>query len=186
MADKKNHESLLDEIVDIELRMFLAVEPSIPSACQEQPDAFKLMRKGSFFVLSSETLESYLQDLKEAVEDDRNLMTLKYARIDDLVPCLNTNPMIDEIVDIEGRWLKELSERYPLTFKGRSDWAADIYLRSELETYSDRTLDLYYKDISNALKKGENLTEKRYTYIFQQTGYKSIEDMEQERQEAQQ
>ena len=184
MAKRTKREDLLKEIVDIELRMFLAVESSIPSACQEQPETFKLMRSASFHVLSNETLESYLQDLNEAMEDDRNLMSLKYARIDDLVPCLNTNPVIDKIVEVEARWLEELAKRYPLVFKGQFDYAAGSYLRSELETYSDRTLDLYFKDVSRALGKGKNLTEKRYTFIFQNAGYDSIDDVEAERRTA--
>jgi len=184
MGKRMNREDLLREIVDIELRMFLAVEPSIPSACQEQPETFKLMRRASFNVLSDETLESYLQDLNEAMEDDRNLMSLKYARIDNLVPCLNSNPLIDKIVEVEAQWLEELAKRYPLVFKGQFDYAAGSYLRSELETYSDRTLDLYFKDISRALDKGENLTGKRYTFIFKNAGYNSIDDVEEERRKS--
>jgi len=185
VAEQKDREELLREIADIELRMFLAVEPSIPSACQEQPETFKLMRKASFYVLSDETLESYLKDIQEALEENRNLMELKYARIDDLIPCLNNNPIIDKIVEAEGRWLTELAERYPLTFKGRADYAAGVYLRSELETYSNETLELYFKDVSKAMEEGRNLTEERYIFIFQQTGYDSIDDVEMERKKAQ-
>ena len=185
MAEQKNREELLREITDIELRMFLAVEPSIPSACQEQPETFKLMRKASFYVLSNETLESYLKDIQEALDENRNLMELKYARIDNLIPCLNTNPIIDKIVEAEARWLKELAERYPLTFKGRADYAAGVYLRSELETYSNETLESYFKDVSKAMEEERNLTEERYTFIFRQTGYDSIDDVESERKKAQ-
>ena len=183
MAERKDREELLKEIVDIELRMFLSVQTAIPSACQEQPETLKLMRKGGFHVLSNETLESYLKDVKEALEEDRNLMELKYARIDNLIPCLNSNPVIDKIVEVEARWINELSERYPLTFKGRAEYSAGVYLRSELETYSNETLDLYFKDISRAVEESRNLTEERYTFIFQQTGYDSIEDMERERKQ---
>ena len=185
MVEEKNREELLRAITDIELRMFLAVEPSIPSACQEQPETFKLMRKASFYVLSNETLESYLNDIQEALEENRNLMELKYARIDNLVPCLNNDPIIDKIVEAESRWLKELAERYPLTFKGRADYAAWVYLRSELETYSNKTLGLYFKDVSKAMEDGRNLTEERYAFIFQQTGYDSSDAVESERQKAQ-
>jgi len=181
MADK-TRDQLIEEIVGIELRMFLAVETPepMPSACQEQPDMLKLMRRASHWVLSDETLKSYLQDIQEAIEEDRNLMMLKYARIDNMIPILNNNPLIDKIVDIESQWFQELAEKYPLTFKGRSDYSANVYLRSELETYSDRTLELYYKDISKAVTEGRNLTSNRYTYIFQQSGYSSIEEMEQD------
>jgi len=135
--------------------------------------------------MSRATLESYLKDLQEALEENRNAMELKYARIDDLIPCLNNNPIIDKIVEVEGRWLKELAERYPLTFKGRAEYAAGVYLRSELETYSNETLESYFKDVSKAMEEGRNLTEERYTFIFQQTGYDSIDDVERERKKAQ-
>jgi hypothetical protein len=185
MAGNKSSEELLHDIVSIELRMFLTVQTSGPTTCQEQPETFKLMRRAGFHVLSTETLESYLQDLEEALDEDRNLITLKYARIDELIPCLNDNPIIDKIVEIEERWLKELEKKYPLTFRNRADFAAGIYLRSELETYSDRTLELYYKDVCKALAKDRNLTAERYTYLFKQIGYNSIDAMEKEREKAQ-
>ena len=177
MAGSKRHEGLIRDIVAIELRMFLTVQTAGPTTCQEQPETFKLMRGAGFHVLSLETLESYLQDLQEAIGEDQNLVSLKYARIDDLIPCLNDSHLITEIVEIEERWLKELEKKYPLTFRSRADFAAGIYLRSELETYSDRTLELYLKDITKAMSAGRNLTEERYTYLFKQLGYNSIEDM---------
>src|SRR5512136_486473 len=116
MAGNKSIEELLRDVVAIELRMFLTVQTAGPTTCQEQPETFKLMRRAGFHVLSTETLESYLQDLGEALEDDRNLVTLKYARIDELIPCLNDSLIIGKIVEIEERWFKELEKKYPLTF----------------------------------------------------------------------
>jgi len=185
MAGNKSSEELLHDIVAIELRMFLTVQTSDPITCQEQPGAFKLTRKAGFHVLSPETLESYINDLQEAMEENRNLIELKYARIDSLITPLTDNPLIEKIVEVEGRWLKELEKKYPLTFRNRSDFAAGIYLRSELETYSDRTLELYYKDVCKALAEGRNLTAERYMYLFKQIGYNSIDDMEKERKKAQ-
>jgi hypothetical protein len=185
MAGNKSSEELLHDIVSIELRMFLTVQTSGPTTCQEQPETFKLMRRAGFHVLSPETLESYINDLQEAMEENRNLIELKYARIDSLIPPLSDNPLIEKIVEVEGRWLKELEKRYPLTFRGRADFATGVYLRSELETYSDRTLELYYKDVCKALAEGRNLTAERYTYLFKQIGYNSIDDMEKERKKAQ-
>ena len=180
----KSHDELVREIISIELRMFLTVQTSGPTTCQEQPETFKLMRRAGFHVLSIETLESYLQDLEEALDENRNLVTLKYARIDELIPCLNDNPIIGKIVEIEERWFKELEKKYPSTFRNRADFAAGTYLRSELETYSNRTLELYLKDLTKALYEGINLTTERYTYLFKQLGYNSIDDMEQERKKA--
>ncbi len=184
MAGGKSPEELLKKIISIELRMFMTVQTSGPTTCQEQPEAFKLTRKAGFYVLSHETLESYINDLQEAMEENRNLIELKYARIDGLIPPLSDNPLIEKIVEVEGRWLKELEKKYPSTFRGRADFATGVYLRSELETYSDRTLELYYKDICQALAEGRNLTAERYTYLFKQIGYNSIEDMEQERKKS--
>lgn len=184
MAGIESREELINEIVAIELRMFLTVQTEGPTTCQEQPEAFKLMRRAGFQVLSSETLKSYLQDLQEALEEDRNLVTLKYARIDELIACLNDSRLIGEIVEIEESWLKELEKKYPRTFRSRADFAAGTYLRSELETYSDRTLELYLKDLKKALDEGRNLTAERYTYLFKRLGYNSIEDMEQGRKKA--
>lgn len=184
MAGNERREELLQEIVAIELRMFLTVHTLGSTACQEQPETFKVVRKAGFYVLSNETLESYLSDLQEAMEENRNLVELKYARIDNLIPPLSNNLVIDRIVEVEGCWLKELEQKYPSTFRGRADFAAGVYLRSELETYSERTLELYFKDICKALEEGRNLTAERYTYLFKQLGYESIEDMEQERKKA--
>lgn len=184
MTGNKSKEELLRDIISIELRMFLSVQTSGRTTCQEQPEAFKMTRRAGFHVLSPETLESYLQDLQEALDEDRNLITLKYARIDELIPSLNNNPVISKIVDIEEQWFKELEQSYPLTFRNRAEFAAGTYLRSELETYSDRTLELYFKDTFKALEEGENLTSERYTYLFKQLGYNSIDDMEQQRRKA--
>jgi len=184
MASNRTREELLQDIVAIELRMFLTVQTSGPTTCQEQPDAFKLTRKAGFHVLSSETLESYLNDLQEAMDENRNLVELKYARIDNLIPPLSNSHAIDKIIEVEGRWLRELEDKYPLTFRSRADFAAGVYLRSELETYSDHTLELYLKDTSNALAEGRNLTAERYTYLFKQLGFDSIEDMEKARQKS--
>ena len=184
MAGNKNVEELLRDIVAIELRMFLTVQTAGPTTCQEQPETFKLMRRAGFSVLSAETLESYLKDLQEALDEDRNLITLKYARMDELIPILNDNPAIGKIVEIEQRWFKELDQKYPLTFRSRAEFAAGTYLRSELETYSDRTLELYLSDLTRANDEGRNLTAERYTYLFKQLGYDSIDAVENERKKA--
>jgi len=186
MAGNKSTEELLRDIVSIELRMFLTVQTADPATCQEQPETFKLMRRAGFHVLSAETLEAYLQDLQDALDEDRNLVTLKYARIDELIPCLNNNPAIGKIVEIEEHWFKELEQKYPLTFRSRAEFAAGTYLRSELETYSDRTLEFYLRDLTRAIDEGRNLTAERYTYLFKQLGYNSIDDMEHERKKAKQ
>jgi hypothetical protein len=174
--EKTSREELLKGIIEIELDMFERVRTAEPSLCKDRPETFKVMRGMSHSVLSTQTLESYLEDLQKAKAEGRNLVTEKYARMDNRIPPLTTNPIIDDIVRIEAHWMKELSEKYPHTFKGGGGFT--IYLSSELETYSDKTLELYFEDISKAEKEGRNLEEEAYLMLFQQIGYSSIAEVE--------
>jgi len=103
-------------------------------------------------------LGSYLNDLIVANEQGRNLLTEKYARMDNLVDPLSTNPVIEKIVAIECKWQQEIQNIYPALYEQccrRIDPTGDgsdfsVYLQSELETYSDHTLGLYYNNVKNA------------------------------------
>ncbi len=163
---------LVSRIVEIELDMFERVRTSEPALCQEKPEAFKSMRAMTHSVLSKETLESYLEDLRQANMDGKNLLTLKYARMEGKIPPLKKNPIINDIVKIEENWMMELSLKYPRVIKGTPGFST--YLSSEFETYSDKTIDLYFADTSNAQKEGRNLAEERYNWLFGKIGYGSI------------
>ena len=178
--EKENRKELLNNIIEIELHMFKQVRTSEPSLCKDRPETFKVMRRMTHSVLSTETLESYLGDLQKAKAEGRNLLTEKYARMDNRIPPLKTNRLIDDIVKLEGWWMRELSQKYPQSFKGESG-GFELYLSSELETYSDETLKLYFGDVSRAEKEGRNLAEERYTKLAQQIGYGSIDEMERKR-----
>jgi len=84
---------------------------------------------------------------------------------------------IDKIVDIQKEWLADLKERYPHIFKENPMDNFANYLRSELETYSDKTLENYYSDIKKALAKGVNLVEQSYMHLAKTNGFSSLEDM---------
>ena len=87
MPDNDAHEALLHEIIDCELAMFLAVpDADGPSTCQKRPKTFRLMRWMSLSVHDDSTLTSYLNDLKQAGMQGRNLMVEKYARMEDSLP----------------------------------------------------------------------------------------------------
>ncbi|NQT73691.1 MAG: DUF4125 family protein [Chloroflexi bacterium] len=167
-----NHLELINRIVELELDMFERVRTAEPSACQEKAETFKSMRSMTHSTLSKETLESYLEDLQQANIENKNLLTLKYARMDGKIPPLKKNPVIDDIVRIEERWMMELSLRYPRIVKGNPGFG--VYLSSELETYSDKTLDLYLGDVTRAENEGRNLSEERYNWLFEKIGYGSI------------
>lgn len=179
---------LVDNILESELKMFLTVPTRQKASCQEHPDAFRNTRKAQFLTWSEETLKSYLSDLKKAEKDGVNLMTQKYARMDNLIPNLKDNPLIAKIVEIQYGWQIEMFERYPhLMGRGRTLSSAEdtafqtsfeTYLRGELETYSDETLASLHRDVSEKHEKGENMTVELYSHMVKGLGYTSLEEAE--------
>jgi hypothetical protein len=183
MSDKRK---LIDRILELELNMFLNVRSEYPVSCQENPDGFRLHRGAQFSVWSEETLHSYHDDLLDAEEHGRNLMTLKYARMENLIPPLSVNPIIDAIIQMaleaqRGMLLRYpsiLSRGRPLEDDGSGSTSFTTYLRGELETYSDRTLGLLHRDIQQIGERGENWAIKTYTHLFRELGHGSLDEIE--------
>ena len=172
---------IIDSIINIELEMFLDVktrEEDGNAQCQQEPDTFKIMRWMSHSVLSEGTLKSYLEDLIAAKIADRNLMTEKYALMENLIPHPEENQIIAKIAEIELDWMNELRPKYPNLLQENSSTFKN-YLICEYETYSDETIDCLMKDINSAIDKKLNLTELRYKNLFKRLGYKSLEALEQ-------
>jgi hypothetical protein len=182
-----NKQDFIEEILDLELAMFLSVKTDQPAPCQQDPVGFRKTRNAQFQTWSIETLASYCNDLEAATREDRNLMTLKYARMDNLIPSLNQNSIIDEIVRINVSWQKEMAEKYPnLISRGRPiDDEGNLlitsfttYLSCELETYSDVTLACLFKDIREFQERSENMMEKVYEHMVKGLGYRSVGEAE--------
>ncbi len=173
MDEKK--ENLIREIIERELAMFLATpNEGGPSACQMRPQSFRVMRWMNHSTHDIATLESYLNDLKEAEAQGRNFMIEKYARMDDRLPPLSQNPLLDEITDAECAFLHEASERYPHAIKGHGETHFRNYCRCELETLSDRTLELYAAEVKRAQQEKRNLAEERYDNLWKKLGEGSL------------
>lgn len=182
-------DNLIDAILEIELRMFLTVNPMQTSGCQEYPESFKLHRRAQFHPWSEEALGSYLEDLNEAEELGENLMRRKYARMQGLLPDADTSPTVEEIVRLKVAWQREMFRKYPAVMSGarpltdegtRAQMTSfETYARGELETYSGRTLDLLHGDLLEMQARGESLSEKVYDYLVQASGYASLEAAEQ-------
>ena len=183
MADK---EGLINEILDLELDMFVNVRSRYPVSCQENPEAFRLHRGSQFSAWSEETLLSYRDDLVEAAARGDNLMTLKYARMEGIIPPLNKNPVIDEIAEmvlesqkeVLGRYPNVLARSRPLTGDGSGATSFLTYLKGELETCSDRTLNLLHRDILECRGGGRNWSEEIYNRLMQKLGFESLDDAE--------
>jgi len=183
------NEDIIEKILARELKMFLSVPSVRKSSCQDYPESFKLHRRAQFSCWSRETLESYLHDLESAEEKGINLMTHKYARMDNLIPQLNSNPLIDKIVGDHCAWQRSIMKKYPgIMSGGRPLSSADdsafftsfeTYLRGELETYSDATLELLSKDIQAKHVQGINMAEELYLCLVKDMGYDSLDEAEQ-------
>ena len=182
--DEKNKSQMIDEILEIELVMFLSVRARQKASCQEQPDTFRMMRKAQFSAWSGKTLACYLDDLRTAQNDGTNLMTHKYARMDNTIPRLNEDPLIEKIVRAQYAWQQTLMEKYPYLMhrarplKSSEDTyhqtSFETYLTSELETYSHKTLESLYEDIEKKQQEGKNLTKEVYEYILKELGHESL------------
>ena len=185
-------DELIQEILETELQMFLSVRAREPVSCQQDPEEFRMSRAAQFSVWSEKTLASYRKDLEKAVEQGRNLMTLKYARMEDLIPKLHddilVDNLIDQIVNIEVGWQKEMMAKYPYLLKrgrplndgeeGLQTTSFVNYLRGELETYSADTLAHLYRDVSESQDRNQNMALAVYENLVKSNGFESIEEAE--------
>lgn len=179
---------IIEAILDLELEMFLRVPSDGESPCQKHPDGFKFHRRMQFSIWSEATLVSHRQDLIVARKNDENLMTIKYARMQGMLPCRNANPLIGELVRIKMTWQSEMISRYPslmgsarpLTQAGSADpmTSFETYARCELETYSDDTLTSLYADMRAMLDRGINASEEIYQLQAEKSGFESLEEAE--------
>lgn len=192
-------ETLIAKIIDLEWNMFYNVSNiGGKASCQENPETFKIMRHSQAVSWSEDTLESYQNDLSTAQENKRNLLTEKYARMmkytspleyanfEHKLPSLEPEiyMLIDKIVEIVMEWEEELSVKYPnILKKGRPIYSAEdsmfvtsveTYLRGELMTYSQRTLELYYQNILKQQSENINGSEITLFYMIKQYGFTSL------------
>ncbi|WDP93007.1 MAG: DUF4125 family protein [Desulfobacter sp.] len=152
--------------------------------CRDFPEEFRLHRTAQLMVWSPKTLSLYLKDLEDAQVRQKNLMTYKYARMENLIPKENNSRYIDLIADVLVEWQNAFISKYPGIMSGgrpltREEDRADIvsfetYLRGELETYSERTLASLYDDILDCRNHGETFPERIYGYLVREKGYDSL------------
>lgn len=167
--------TIVDEIVEIEREMFMSVYSTVKAPCQDRLKMFAAMRRMHHSVLSEETLAALLANLKRARDRGVNLMTVKYARMENQISPLKDSPLIAEIVKIEQNWMDEVAEKYPRIFTGEKRDGFSNYLSCELEVMSDEALGCYHTDIVTAVVEKRNLVEERYDNLFKTLGYESLE-----------
>ena len=193
-------EELIAKIVATEWTMFQNVtNVGGRAACQDNFETFNIMRSSQASAWSEAALASYLEDLTEAQEIGRNLLTEKYARmmefsapqeymrIQNHLPPLDqeTRSLIEWIVQSNLVWEEELNAKFPhIRRRGRpASSSADAphvtsietYLRGELATYSPRTLALYYQNILEQKAANINGAELVLAITMQRYGFRSLE-----------
>ncbi len=180
-SDRKS--GLINRILEIELPWFLTVNPQLTSECQEHPEVFKLMRRAPFETWSERTLALHLEHLVDAQSKGRNLVREKYAKIENSMPCVNTSPALNNSVEIEEHWSEEAASKYPNILREEATAGFIKYLRCELDTFSQETLESYCKDRLGAETEGRNLVTETYDRIAPKLGYSSIEEWNQQQRQ---
>ena len=195
--------SLIEDIIALEWIEFQKVNNEGGRAsCQDNWAGFQIFRRSQFLAWDHETLESYFKDLNSAIYNGRNLLTEKYARMmektapedyqtikNDLPPITGEKEkLIEAISQINIRWAEEFSQKYPkISGRGRPihtyedgpyDTSIETYIRGEISTYSENTLKLYYKHISQLLGNNKNLTEMIMENTVREYGYISLDQAE--------
>ncbi len=194
MAQEK--QKIIEDIIGHEWEMFSTVNEQASAdpfakkrpSCRDFPEEFRIHRTSKLQAWSLETLQSYLEDITAARVQGRNLMTYKYARMDNLIPSENQSPLIGRITTDLVEWQKAFMDAYPGIMAGGralqgskpgTDWASfENYLRCELETYSEKTLQHLMDDIAAMRAEGRTMSEAIYTYLVRKKGYASLEDAE--------
>ncbi|WP_187170556.1 DUF4125 family protein [Salidesulfovibrio onnuriiensis] len=168
------NQDIIDRIIEMELTMFKSVISTVHSPCQDRLQTFRIMRWMSHSVLPDQVLESYLQDLQEAVDQGRNFMVEKYARMEGRIPPLKDSLLVEEIVDTKIAWMRAVAQKYPTIFEPRGN-EFRTYISCELETLSHRTLGLLHECVVQARVSHRNMVEERYNNLFRRLGYESLE-----------
>lgn len=195
--------ALVNELVSLEWEAFDKVENEGGRAeCQDDWNTFSIMRKSQYYTWTEEMLKSYIRDFHRANDKGINLITEKYGRmmestapfkyrqIKDAFPEIPEakKEIIEEIVKIQVDWMEEFAEKYPKAAgNARSIHTAEdtpyntsyeTYLRGELSTYSDETLDLYGRFIAQLCREDKNLAQMTMANTAFFYGYASLEDLE--------
>ena len=176
---KKCGKDTIEKIIKLEKEMFIRVPTRNNPPCREDIEAFKIHRKNQFSVWSEKTCQSYMKDLIEAEFKGDNLMTLKYARMDNLILSPSGNVLIGRIISQFIEWQKEVIDEYPNVMKGARDIDGFAkYLKAEMQTYSDKTIEYLWGDVKSYIKEGSNMSLELYKALANLAGYKTLKDME--------
>ena len=170
-------EKLIEEILEKEWSYFSKLNNIGGRAdCQDNREDFIIMRKSQWETFNEETLLSYLEDLNSKnnplFQKYGQMMKYnspqEYEKIKNILenPSQNKISLIEKIMSIYMEWEEEFFKKYPIfSSMGRPLYSKDddietsieTYLRGELLSYSEKTLELYLKYIVEMKEKNINL-----------------------------
>lgn len=173
------------------------------AACQGNWPTFHQMRLSQFLTWPHDAKISYLADLRQAAQQGRNLLTEKYARmmqstdpdyyrtnLEPYLPTLSAERIEQQerIIATQVAWAQDFANRYPRlgaamrTLRTSDDTkdstSFETYLRGELSTYSQRTLDLYDLMVRDYAQAGENITALTVRNTVLLGGFASLDEAE--------
>lgn len=203
MDDNNSIISLIDKIVTLEWNAFdKVINEGGRASCQDDFSTFSVMRKSQYMLWSREMLESFIDDFETANAKGWNLITEKYgrmeestapeeyAKIKDSMPEISDDKkqIIEAIVAIQVGMMEDFAKEYPKSAnEARSihtsedtpdNTSYETYLRGEISTYSDRTLELYGRFVAEYAAAGKNIAKETITNSALLYGYKSLDHME--------
>ena len=203
LKEELTNDELIGKLVQLEWEAFDKVKNEGGRAnCQDDWNTFSIMRKSQYMEWTKEMLLSYINDFEEASAKGWNLITEKYGRMmETTTPDIYQNikkdfpilswekkNIIEEIVKIQVAFMEDLASQYPkVAGTARSvhtyednpyNTSYETYLRGELSTYSDHTLELYGRFIVEYYRNGQNLAESIMKNTANLYGYDSLEELE--------
>lgn len=196
-----NIDELIQQILELEWPMFHTVNGDRRASCQEDMNGFLALRRAQYLVWSEKALACYLNDLKTATAQGRNLAREKYIRMMESTDPENYPVFRTELPEesAECRRLTEeiwshmlvqtrsLRSRYPFLMQtGRpllkaeeQGWSSvESYQCSELLTYSEPTLRAYLERLLELEAAGRSLAEEIQINTVKACGFTSLEEAE--------
>ncbi|MBW3081090.1 DUF4125 family protein [Bifidobacterium saguinibicoloris] len=204
MTESTDIDALRERIVRLEWDQFQRTNnEGGRAACQGNWPVFHQMRLSQFLTWDRPLLESYEHDLDEADRTGRNLVTEKYGRmmastapdeyarnIEPFIPRLSEGRVArqERIIAVQVAWARDFRARWPklgramrvlTTAEDTSEATSfETYLRGELGTYSETTLDRYARMVDAFAAAGRNLTEETIRRTVEIGGFADLDEAE--------
>ena len=89
-------------------------------------------------------------------------------------------------LELLSEWQTEIMKKFPAIYdrlcrnpsQVQNGSNFSIYLRCELETYSDKTIQLYYQHVKKAVDKGRNISLAALQKLIKKGGYRDLDHAE--------